>query len=150
MHDQPIRERLVQIALEWEARFGVAPAVTCAISELDAALLVGCDERAFAGQRRARTAVTAGFDFEHGGRRYQVKANRPSGKPGSTVTLVGKAKPDGWDRLVWILYDPAYRIVEAWEWERAAYVDAFQARERVRPADMRRGACLYRAAGVAR
>ena len=69
------------------------------------------------GQKR--TAVTKGFDFFYNEIRYQVTANRPSGKKGSKVTLVKqkteKKGPFGWDRLIWILYDGSYEIQEAWE-----------------------------------
>ena len=57
-----------------------------------------------------RTAVAKGLDFEWSGCRYQVKANRPSGKPGSRVTLVPKPKNYDWDRLIWILYNVDYEI----------------------------------------
>jgi len=36
-----LRSKLVTIALQWQERFGVAPAITSAISELDAAVLAG-------------------------------------------------------------------------------------------------------------
>ena len=35
-----IRFRLVELALQWQKLFGIAPSVTSAISELDAAMLV--------------------------------------------------------------------------------------------------------------
>ena len=42
-----IRSRLVSVALEWQKRFGVAPAVTSAISEFDAFSLVGMSEEEY-------------------------------------------------------------------------------------------------------
>ena len=36
-----LRKQLVDVALEWEKHFGVAPSITSAISELGAARLVG-------------------------------------------------------------------------------------------------------------
>ena len=36
-----LRGKLVDIALEWQDRFGVAPSITSAISEYDAAMLIG-------------------------------------------------------------------------------------------------------------
>jgi len=39
-----IRNELVKQALEWEKRFTVIPAITSAISEYDAAMLVGLNE----------------------------------------------------------------------------------------------------------
>ena len=35
-----LRDKLVDIALQWQAIFGVAPSITSSISEYDAAMLV--------------------------------------------------------------------------------------------------------------
>lgn len=141
------RERLVRIAIEWEDYFGVAPRITSAISELDAARLVGMKEKQFCADGRSRTAVTKDLDFEHNGLRYQITANRPSGKKGSFVTLVGrkteKIRPFGWDRLVWIRYDRNYMIQEAWEFTAAQYRKRFSGLTRLSPKHMRLGKCLY-------
>jgi len=133
------RDRLVEIALEWERLFGVAPSITGAISEYDAACLIGHTDDTFGVACAGRTSVSRGHDFVLEGLRYQVKANRPSGKPGSFVTLVGKAKNYDWDRLIWILYDRFYSLQEAWEWEVDEYKLRFDARTRLAPADMRMG-----------
>ena len=93
--------------------------------------LLGCDERA--------SAVQKGHDFVFNGMRYQVKANRPSGKRGSKVTLVPKARNYAWDRLIWIFYNPLYEIQEAWQWEVAAYREAFDSVTRLSPRHMRLG-----------
>src|ERR1022692_2423500 len=93
-----LRGRLVEVSLRWQERFGVAPAVTSALSELDAALLVGMTEDEYCSDCVSRTAVTRGSDFTHRACRYQVKANRPSGRPGSFVTLVGRANNYEWDK----------------------------------------------------
>jgi hypothetical protein len=87
-----LRDRLVAVALEWQSRYGVAPSITAPISELDAARLVGMPEEAYSRFMQDKTAVAKGLDFEWSGNRYQVKANRPSGKPGSKVTLVPKPR----------------------------------------------------------
>jgi len=58
------------------------------------------------------------------------------------VTKVAKAGNYDWDRLIWILYDHSYRVLEAWEWKRDAYQRTFGAVERLSPADMRSGRCL--------
>ncbi len=134
-----LRQQLVALALEWERRYGVSPAITAAVSEFDAARLVGHSAESFALECDGRTAVTRGTDFRHGGLRYQVKANRPSGKPGSFVTLVAKAKNYDWDRLIWLLYDREFRILEAWEWTVDDYRTAFDALTRLSPAHMRHG-----------
>ena len=143
-----LRARLVKVALDWERHFGVAPSITNAISELDAALLVGMPEEVFCKSGRCRTAVTRGNDFEFNRKRYQVTANRPSGKKGSFVTLVTKKKygPDGygWDRLIWILYDRRYVLQEAWQFEAGKYRERFDKKKRLSPSDMRTGRCILK------
>jgi hypothetical protein len=140
MHD--LRDRLVKLALAWEGAFGNAPHITAALSELDAAQLVGCSIEEYAECMRGATAVRRGHDFEFKGQRYQVKANRPSGKPGSVVTLVPKAKNFDWDVLIWILYDKDYDIQEAWSWDAAPYRQAFEFVKRLAPSHYRRGTRL--------
>jgi hypothetical protein len=85
------------------------------------------------------TAVRKGFDFDWAGVRYQVKANRPSGKPGSFVTLVAKASNYDWDQLIWLLYDRHYALVEGWQWSQNDYQREFDAVTRLSPCHMRRG-----------
>jgi hypothetical protein len=145
--DGQLRAHLIEVTLEWERTFGVAPQITSAISEYDAARLVGHSDTSFSRDCVGRTAVSRGTDFSHGGLRYQVKANRPSGKPGSPVTKVAKASNYDWDRLLWLLYDRHYVLQEAWEWEREAYRSAFDAQLHVRPPDMRRGRRVFPPAG---
>jgi hypothetical protein len=138
-----LRSRLVASALEWEAKFGVAPAITSAVSEYDAALLVGLSLEEYGTGCVGRTAVSRGHDFIFRNYRYQVKANRPSGKPSSRVTLVSKPKNYDWDFLIWILYDRSYQMQEAWLWSAAQHKLAFASKNRLCPDDMRRGKCLY-------
>lgn len=145
---EPLRDRLVSIALEWQDRFGVAPPITSTLSELDAAKLVGMSEDQYARDCIGRTAVTRGYDFRHGGVRYQVKANRPSGKPGSPVTLVSKATNLEWDRLIWVLYDVRYRVAEAWMWDIDAYERQIVPMKRVGPREMRLGLDLLGSGAV--
>ena len=140
-----LRHTLVEVALEWQHRFGVAPHITSAISEYDAAVLVGCSEDAYSLQMAIRTAVGRGYDFLYEGKRYQVKANRPSGKPGSFVTLVAKATNYEWDFLVWVLYDKYFVMQEAWLWQVNTYRTCFDHQKRLSPSDMRRGRCLFKA-----
>jgi hypothetical protein len=139
--DQPpnLRDRLVAIALDWERDYGVAPSITSALSEYDAARLVGMSNDEYVADRVGRTAVAKGYDFLYGGVRYQVKANRPSGRPGSFVTLVSAAKNYDWDRLVWLLYDREYRLVEAWLWEVEDYRGRLGLLNRLGPREMRLG-----------
>jgi hypothetical protein len=143
LNDTALRESLVTISLQWERRYGVAPAITSALSEYDAARLVGHTDDSFSADCVGRTAVTRGSDFVHEGHRYQVKACRPSGKPGSKVTMVPKASNYDWDRLVWVLYDQYYRLLEAWQWEVDDYRAAFDGLTRLSPAMMRRGQPLH-------
>ena len=134
-----LRKQLVDVALNWEERFGVAPQITSAVSEYDAARLIGHTDASLASALKGHTVVHRGYDFKCKGIRYQVKANRPSGKPGSFVKLVSKAKNYEWDRLLWLLYDRKYMLQEAWEWKVEAYRAAFHAKELLRPKDMRLG-----------
>lgn len=83
-----LRDRLVSVALDWQARFGVAPSITSALSEYDAAMLVGWPEEQYSRYMQDRTAVSRGSDFTYAKVRYQVKGTRPSGKPGSRITMV--------------------------------------------------------------
>lgn len=140
--EAPLRDKLVAVALEWQRSFGVAPHITSAISEFDAARLVGMPIDDYSAYMQEVTAVQAGTDFEWGGIRYQIKANRPSGKPGSKVTLVPKAKNFEWDYLIWILYDTQYEIVEAWKWPVDKYRESFAGKKRLSPSDYRMGTRL--------
>lgn len=135
----PLRDTLVSVALQWQARYGVAPAITSTISELDAALLVGMTDDEYAADCATRTAVTKGHDFVHHGVRYQVKANRPSGKPGSPVSLVAKAKNLEWDNLIWLLYNIDYTLAEAWMWNVEDYAREVTPLKYSRPVHMRAG-----------
>ena len=139
-----LRDELVKIALQWQERFGVAPSITSTISEYDAAMLVGMSENEYSDYMKDKTAVNKGSDFVFKNLRYQVKANRPSGKKGSFVTIVPKTTNYEWDRLIWILYDKNYVIQEAWEWEVEEYKDAFDAIKRLSPDHYRKGRCLYK------
>jgi hypothetical protein len=93
---------------------------------------------------KPKTAVSKGTDFMFNGIRYQVKANRPSGKPGSYVTMVPKATNYEWDKSIWILYDKNYIMQEAWEWNVKDYIIAFDNVKRLSPAHYRKGKCLYK------
>ena len=139
-----LRNKLVDIALQWQESFGVAPSITSAISEYDAALLVGMTESEYSEYMKDKTAVNKGSDFVFNNQRYQVKANRPSGKPGSEVTKVVKAANYLWDKLIWILYDKQYIMQEAWEWDVDKYKLDFDQKSRISPNDYRKGKCLYK------
>jgi hypothetical protein len=143
-----LRARLVTAALQWETAFGVAPAITSAVSEYDAAILIGSTAEAYGVSCSTRTVVSRGHDFIFQNKRYQVKANRPSGKPGSTVTLVNKPKNYDWDFLVWVLYDRAFQMREAWLWPVEQYRNQLGPKTRISPGDMRAGTRLFPAAAV--
>ena len=138
-----IRQKLIDVALDWQEKFGVAPQITTPLSEYDAAMLVGMSESEYSGFMQDKTAVAKGFDFVFNSIRYQVKGNRPSGKPGSRITMVPKAANYDWDKLVWIRYDKFYVIQEAWEWDVVQYQGKFHSISRLSPADYRKGKCLY-------
>lgn len=134
-----LRQRLVSVVLEWQGRYGVAPHVTSAISEFDAAQIVGMSEDEYSAYMQDKTAVCKGKDFLYKGIRYQVKAHRPSGKSGSFITNAGKASNYDWDILIWIRYNKEYEIQEAWAWDRDKYIEAFDSAKRISPDDMRKG-----------
>ncbi len=141
-----LRKDLAQIALEWESKFGIAPAITSAISEYDAATLLGYSEEEYSKNMNGRTAVSKGHDIIVKGKKYQIKANRPSGKKGSKVTLVAPAKNFEWDKLVWILYNEKYVMQEAWEFDKETYKKLFFVDgkvKRISPYDMRKGKRIY-------
>lgn len=137
-----LRNQLVAVALEWERVFGVAPSITSAVSEYDAARLVGHTDETYGLACAERTAVSRGCDFIFKELRYQIKANRPSGKRGSFVTKVAEARNYDWDILIWLLYDRNFILQEAWELEVAQYRAEFEGRSRLSPNDMRKGKSL--------
>jgi len=132
-----LRQTLVDTALAWQQQYGVAPAVTSAVSELDAAQLVGMSDGECSDYMQDKTAVARGHDFIYQGIRYQIKAHRPSGKPGSRITNAGKASNYEWDVLIWIRYNEKFEIEEAWAWGRDDYIAAFDQQKRISPEDMR-------------
>jgi len=138
-----MRDKLVKLALNWQNKFGVAPSITSAISEYDAAMLVGMTVNQYSKSMINRTAVSPGSDFVFNGILYQVKANRPSGKKGSRVTRVPKARNYLWHKLIWILYDESYVMQEAWEWDVDDYEQAFGNKKWLTPEDYRKGKRLF-------
>lgn len=66
----PLRERLIATALEWEAAYSVAPAITSALSEYDAAMLARLTDENFRRAVSGATAVRKGYDFEWEDKRY--------------------------------------------------------------------------------
>ena len=134
-----LRNNLVDVALQWQEEYGVAPSITSAVSEYDAAMLVGMKESEYSEYMKDKTAVSKGADFVFKNIRYQVKGNRPSGKKGSFVTKVPKASNYEWDKLIWILYDKNYVMQEAWEWCVQDYRLAFDSIKRLSPNHYRKG-----------
>ncbi len=134
-----IRFKLVDVSLDWQDAFGVAPQITSQLSELDAAMLIGMPIQEYSEFMQDKTAVSKGSDFVYKNVRYQVKANRPSGKKGSRVTKVPIANNYNWDVLIWILYNKAYEIQEAWSWEVSKYRIEFEGTKRLSPDDYRKG-----------
>jgi len=134
-----LRNKLISIALEWQERYGVAPQITTPLSEYDAAMLVGVPEQEYSDFMQDITAVNRGSDFTYKGIRYQIKGNRPSGKPGSKITKVPKATNYDWDILIWVMYDKYYVVQEAWQWDVEPYKVAFDSKKRLSPNDYRKG-----------
>jgi len=134
-----LRDKLVKVALEWQEQYGIAPQITTPVSEYDAAMLIGFPEKEYSAHMQDKTAVSKGSDFTYKGIRYQVKGNRPSGKPGSRITKVPKATNYEWDILIWVRYNKYYVIQEAWQWNVEAYIEAFHDKKRLSPNDYRQG-----------
>lgn len=138
-----LRDKLVSVALEWQETYGIAPQITTPLSEYDAAMMIGFPENEYSVFMQDKTAVGKGSDFIFKGIRYQVKGNRPSGKPGSKITMVPKATNYEWDVLIWVMYDKNYVIQEAWQWDIMQYKKAFHHKKRLSPNDYRQGYQLY-------
>lgn len=134
-----LRTKLIKVALEWQEKYGVAPQITTPLSEYDAAMLIGMPEQEYSEYMQEITAVNRGSDFIYKNIRYQVKGNRPSGKPGSKVTMVPKATNYDWDKLIWVLYDKNYIIQEAWLWDVEEYKQKFHSIKRLSPSHYREG-----------
>lgn len=141
LDDSQLRDLLVQISLEWERRFGVIPHVLGAISEYDAAKLVGGNLRIGEGRDKGFTPITKGVDFRKDGIAYQVKARRPG--PNKRVRRAPKAKNYAWNKFVWILYNHDYRMIEASEFDVNSYRKLFDLKPRLTPNDMRKGKKIY-------
>ena len=138
-----LRDKLVEVALEWQSKFGVAPSITSAVSEYDAAMLVGMSESDYSEYMKDKTAVSKGADVVFNNIRDQIKANRASGKPGSCGRLGSKGSNYYWDKLIWILYDKNYVMQEAWEWNVENYKSSFDTKKRLSPNDYRKGRRLF-------
>lgn len=136
---QELRQNPINVSLQWQRQYGVAPVITSALSEYDAAKLIEMSDEEYAEYMSDKTAVSKGHDFIHKGIRYQIKAHRPSGKPGSFITNAGKAKNNEWDILIWLRYNSEYEIQEAWSWPREEYIATFDTAQRISPTDMQRG-----------
>lgn len=81
-----LRDILVDVALQWQASFGIAPSITSSISEYDAAMLVGMSEKEYSDYMRDKTAVAKGTDFVY---------KKVSSKSQSTKWQKGKFCNDG-------------------------------------------------------
>lgn len=138
-----VRTELVRVALEWEKYFSVMPQITSAISEYDAAMLLGISSTDYAKAMHGRTAVSKDYDFSWNLLRYQVKSCRPSGKRGSRITWVPSVRNYEFDRLICIQYFLDFSMQEAWIWDVASYRACFELRKRLSPQDMRGGIPLF-------
>ncbi len=138
-----LREELVSVALKWQERYGIAPQITTPLSEYDAAMLVGFPGHEYSDYMQDKMAVGKGSDFVYRGVRYQIKGCRPSGKPGSSITMVPKATNYEWDVLIWIRYDRNYAMQEAWQWDVEPYKKEFHDKKRISLGDIRHGRRLF-------
>lgn len=131
------RKQLVETALNWESTYGVMPSITSAVSEYDAARLIGVSGERITSAFQTQTAVTKGFDFIWNGVKYQIKANRPSGRKDSVVTMISKPKNYNWDSLIWILYDKNFNIMEVLLFSQKNFKDEFDTLKIIRPIHLR-------------
>ena len=61
-----IRDQLVQTVLQWEKKFGFFPGqagITAAVSEYDAAMMLGHNEAEYITSIKGRSSVGRGHDF---------------------------------------------------------------------------------------
>jgi hypothetical protein len=138
-----IRDRLVQTILKWEEKFGFFPGqagITAAVSEYDTAMRLGLNEDQYRGSIMGRSSVGRGYDFKFKDKKIQVKANRPSGRPGSDIWNAGpKVRTDRWDILIYILYHKNYVIQEAYWFDCDEYERMFLNEKKLRLDDMEEG-----------
>ena len=142
MNLNELRKQLVELCLKWEELFGVMPRITNAISEYDAMKLIGMSENEILKEAKGhlgkgKTAVQKGHDFVYDNIKYQIKANRPSGKKGSSVTLTPKLKNYEFDKFMWILYDPKFSIQEVLLCDVKDYREGLEDIKSVRPDHLR-------------
>jgi hypothetical protein len=137
MNFDELRNQLVESCLKWESLMGVMPRITGAISEYDAMKLMGMSQDQIFEESEGKTAVQKGHDFIFNNIKYQVKANRPSGKKGSSVTLTSKAKNYEFDKLIWILYNSKFVIQEAYICDVKDYKEKLGGLNQVRPNHLR-------------
>ena len=69
-----IRERLIDVSLEWQETYGISPPITSTLSELDTSELVGMPNLDYSEFMQGQTAVQKGYDFIYEGVRYQVES----------------------------------------------------------------------------
>lgn len=122
-----ITDRLIKCSIEFENQTGIVPAVSSALSEIDAMIGIGMSEKDIFGYKIKQKTRQKGHDFEYRGLKYQVKVDRESIKEGFGP---GKNKhnslisPRGeWDVLIWIEYDCDYKIISAYKWTKKDFKD---------------------------
>lgn len=140
--DETSRPRLVEMAFDWERRFGVAPVPLSWISEYDVVRLLGLFDDSFAFHCVRFMVVTDG-DVTVGKTRFSVNADRPDVRPAAYLTQVAHSSGYGWDKLYWMLYDKQYELCEAWELPIFDRDQDLDERLRLTPADLRRGTRLF-------
>ena len=134
-----LRQKLIETTLAWEKAFCNAPSIVSALSEFDAAMLIGCSIEEYAASMQGATVVRKGYDFKYKSNRYQVKGRRASGKPGSAVWRVPKPKNYEWDYLIFVHYTPEFEIQEAYLWDVETYKAEFDSVSLVTPKLLRAG-----------
>ena len=139
---ESLRSRLCESALNWQEKYRTIPHIMSAISEYDAARIIGMSEEEYAERRRGRGPT----DFVHGGNRYRVRGLRREEGGGRPNSLVIHRRPTNyeWDYFIFILYNKSYEIREAWIWCAASYREYFDRNDNMTLNDMRLGENLLR------
>ena len=138
-----LRTTLVALVPEWEKRYGVAPFITAAVSEYDAARLVGhTPETFFAGLRGSHGSYS-----RHGLllQRSSVSDQSLSAQRKTRFVHYLGAKSNelrmGSTGLASVCGE--FQLLEAWEWYVADYQSSFDTIKRLSPAHMRTGRRLH-------
>ncbi|MBF0212150.1 MAG: hypothetical protein HQM00_01155 [Magnetococcales bacterium] len=140
-HSRRTRDALATIALGWEERYGLSPLDLSVIAARDAALLVGMSDERYSLHMQDRVfPAPSDVDFIYNKKKYVVRSVRQS--PTSDAHQVAKVPAQGWDFLVFVMYDAKYVITGAWQMPNDTYLAQCARKERLTPEDCQLGKSL--------